>query len=997
MLGRLLNSEPGDKGGSVMVRTGKMLWCALAVLVVLAAGSGLCGASADPMAGVPWDAQLRPGVFAGLGDAEPGVDGFLDFFMPFWGNERHLLYVNPTLRMDDNSGEEFNLGLGYRGLFGRGAWILGANFYYDHIETEQSNGFNQLGFGVEALSRRLDLRANYYAPVGDDTREAAGNGGYSFSSTSITLVEGYEEALEGVDGEVGVLVPYVSDYMETRLYVGGYYYDSDVGDGYEGLKTRLEFRPGKYISLNFEIRDDNDRGTDMFLGGWISLPISLFGGGPAFEKTGRVFQLGGGPRTMQERMTEKVIRDRHITTRVHGSRDGEKVADVIYVNEDNPNPGDGSLENPYRDIMDAQNSPRYKNGAYIYVFSSDGHADTYDNVHLSLLDDMVLWGQGYRHPVFKLGGDGPNPILDGGGTGNVVTLAENNEIMGLTLQNGANGIYGSGISRTYIHHNLIRANPGFDSGMESFHAAIPASGIHIENTTTGSTGDFSGITRSYRIEYNDIRDNNGAGVYLANVLWTTGALEDVDLSARIVGNTVTGNRIGVVINNQLVGGSLRDAVVTNTLEGNTITAGRALVAGNLDVNGLEPLDGTGVVLATGLGAVRDDTAPGDVIAVAEDVRIANTLEANTVTANDGHGVQMANVIGAAAYSESSDTPVIFSARVARAQIRNVFTGNVLSDNTGDGVYGALVVGLRAVLDFSEFNNTISSRAMVDGAATSLMAAAEDVTIENVFVSNRMDRNQGAGMARTGAYLANVIDVAASHGEGEVSGSVTADLSGADIANTFTGNRALDNVGAGMELDNRIGVDSISGDDGVVQGSLVASAAAVSIANGFEDNVSKGNDYGLRLWNSVDAHVWALDSSTVEGDVSASLEGAVVEDEMTGNEFSQNNDWGANLDSTVEASTLSDATATIEGDSTSRITNGLISSTVKNNRIVGNGDDGLALDLDSDTGTLARALLEGNTVTDNDGYGVFLSGSGGSFTGDLGGGAQTEKRGQVNNA
>ena len=74
-------------------------------------------------------------------------------------------------------------------------------------------------------------------------------------------------------------------------------------------------------------------------------------------------------------------------------------------------------------------------------------------------------------------GGGPNPILDGGGrSGGIVVLANNNEVMGLTIQNGEYGIYGKDITGTNIHHNVIQGN-----GL-----SIGDAGIFITNNFTGS-------------------------------------------------------------------------------------------------------------------------------------------------------------------------------------------------------------------------------------------------------------------------------------------------------------------------------------------------------------------------------------------------------------------------------------------------------------------------------------------------------------------------------
>ena len=141
---------------------------------------------------------------------------------------------------------------------------------------------------------------------------------------------------------------------------------------------------------------------------------------------------------------------------------------------------------------------------------------------------MVLWGQGYYMDEpgrpWKLGGyrgqSGPdwNPILDGGAnivvleafqkengcSDSVVCLADNNEIMGLTIQNGnLSGIEGIDVKNTNIHDNIIRWN---DINI------LNDSGIHIANYFYAN--EVNGMALTYTIDNNSIYGNGGDGVHI---------------------------------------------------------------------------------------------------------------------------------------------------------------------------------------------------------------------------------------------------------------------------------------------------------------------------------------------------------------------------------------------------------------------------------------------------------------------------------------------------
>ena len=465
----------------------------------------------------PWVGQVRPGFMAENGDV--GTDFNLDILLPLYGDDRQIFFFNPNFRFDDNDGNEQNIGFGYRLLSSCGHFIVGGNAYYDTMESEANNRYEQWGVGAELLSHWVDLRANYYNVFGDTKNSLGGStsgSDYYFSGNSLLSSGGLniEEALDGYDAEVSVLVPGLSDFMETRLAATYYSFDSDYGKDPDGWRGRIEARPVQAVNLTVEYSDDDLRGSDTFFGGYLEIPFSignLFSGQNPFAGAGELWTFGNGTRELKQRMTDKVVRDRHIVA-VHtetGSGGITAVVDdqMIFVSQDNEG-GDGSYENPYHSLNDVPVDERYAPGAWIYVFSSDeeGDVDTYGVVNFTLLDDMVFWGEGYQHPVYGLGG-GNNPILDGMSTPekSIINLADNNEIMGFTIQHGEAGIRGTNIRSTNIHDNIIRENGGYNSG------------IHIENNF--KDGDFNNLTLAYRFVNNTISDNSGDGIYFDNYIY----------------------------------------------------------------------------------------------------------------------------------------------------------------------------------------------------------------------------------------------------------------------------------------------------------------------------------------------------------------------------------------------------------------------------------------------------------------------------------------------
>ena len=296
-------------------------------------------------------------------------------FIPVWGNKKNVVFFNPNVRLDTKSSSEENLGVGYRTLVNNDQIILGANAFFDAMHSRYDNSFSQLGAGVEALSKWVDFRANYYNPTGSRTKRMEAFDAYGFGPTSVLVYKGYEEAMRGADAEVGVLIPAISDIVETRVFLGGYWYDSSVVNDLEGWRSRIEIRPWSILSLNAQVRHDQVRGTDAFYGAYLDIPFSietLFKGGNPFNGLKETAAFAKGARSVRDRMTEKVIRDLQITTIAKAKKDGETVPgfdNLIYVNKENPNLGDGTLTNPYNDINSALKDSRYRPGAVVYVFS----------------------------------------------------------------------------------------------------------------------------------------------------------------------------------------------------------------------------------------------------------------------------------------------------------------------------------------------------------------------------------------------------------------------------------------------------------------------------------------------------------------------------------------------------------------------------------------------------------------------------------------------------
>ena len=93
------------------------------------------------------------------------------------------------------------------------------------------------------------------------------------SARSLIAMDKYEEPLRGLDYEGGVLIPYLSEYCETRFLMGGYHYFPKDDKALNGIKGRVEIRPIKGVTLNLELKHDNYKDTNFYVEGVISIPL----------------------------------------------------------------------------------------------------------------------------------------------------------------------------------------------------------------------------------------------------------------------------------------------------------------------------------------------------------------------------------------------------------------------------------------------------------------------------------------------------------------------------------------------------------------------------------------------------------------------------------------------------------------------------------------------------------------------------------------------------
>lgn len=259
------------------------------------------------------DREPLPGsVTGGAKFSESLSSGWADVLMPFARSGGLNIFGNFRGTWDDNSQSLYSAGVAIRYLIPNREIILGTNAYYDSLDSQTKNHFDQFGFGFELLTRWFDARFNYYQP--DD---------YVHRSNLIPGIFRYESGLEGWNLEAGFLVPWLDRYAETRI-LGGYYRyasDSRVGVQYEGWKARGEVRwtPGIITDIEYWA-DKKLNGGNWVAGIRVSLPFdfaNLAKGRNPFAGASDAFKFGRR-REFKERLGETVLRSHRVQTATSG-------------------------------------------------------------------------------------------------------------------------------------------------------------------------------------------------------------------------------------------------------------------------------------------------------------------------------------------------------------------------------------------------------------------------------------------------------------------------------------------------------------------------------------------------------------------------------------------------------------------------------------------------------------------------------------------------------
>ncbi len=496
-----------------------------------------------------------------------------------WLFGQFVFFADGSFRIDDDQlrPPTPSAGCGFRvihsGWFGEESErIFGANFWYDgtHVDAVNSTDnycyFQQFGVGLESLGETWDFRANANFPIGSTSfiGEKTQFGSLAFNEHELTanFSQFGRYAVTSVEGEVARRIG------QRNLWAFASCYGLDGGgDQAIGAKVGIRGYLTKDVAASLSVANDGMFDTTvMFSITW-------------FLDWGARGRAEMAPACIADRLREPVQRNDYVAVHDKTMTGLEAITDAsgtplyfVHVNSNAASSGDGTYEHPYKTLALAQGNSSV--GDYVFLQQNS----VFNGQSITLKNMQSLLGEGVAHTVFAYefgkptyltlpDRGGPIPIIENV-AGSAVTLANNNVVSGLTIENVVNGITApSGTTNAAIDRVTVSNASG--AGL-NFQAA--------GGTITVDTYAYSGSAGT------GVDIGGSSGIFtLTNINISSGASDAVSLTSNTGAITFNGLNIATTTGRGFVASGGGTLAVTGS--SNTISTGAALGAG-LDLNGV---------------------------------------------------------------------------------------------------------------------------------------------------------------------------------------------------------------------------------------------------------------------------------------------------------------------------------------------------------------------------------------------------------------------------
>lgn len=464
--------------------------------------------------------------------------GRVDLMLPIVQSDKSLLFLDVRGVFSTKETQEGNFGLGYRQQLENAPWILGGYVFYDVIESENNNTFHHMTLGIEALGEKWTARANGYIALSGSER-ISGNDEALAQGNKIIVSEGFERPLHGIDAEIGRTIDPVPGLSG---FFGAYHFDNSGVGNISGFRGRVEFslsemwaKRGEHgipilnkLTLTGEVQHDNERDTSAFLGINYIVPFGKAPNKPLSR--------------LERRMTEMVIRDIDVVinenTVINNASNqlGDELT-VWHVDNTSTDGGDGSFENPFNVLKDAENASAPYD--LIHVRFGDG-MNTNQSEGFILKKGQTLHGQGVD--LTAVLSDGTltsvkglemqgHTVINNQSSVNAVVLADDATVKGISASNSlGNGLLAENVNNFVIQDVIVSGNE--------------ENGIQLLANASGDI-DLTATLNDLLIE-----DNLSEGLRIEQISSNGRALGTVSISNATILNN---NQTTAVTNGELAG------------------------------------------------------------------------------------------------------------------------------------------------------------------------------------------------------------------------------------------------------------------------------------------------------------------------------------------------------------------------------------------------------------------------------------------------------------
>lgn len=480
--------------------------------------------------------------------------------MKVFSQEGSTVFLDGQATLSDEFGGGFNAGVGFRKLsdlgFGSDSRrINGLSFWTDGQSTSADNFFTQLGVAAESLGDSYDLRFQGNFPLDQvkdgDLMEVTGSDVVFAGDALLGSLQQFarDTALTVLDLEGAKRI---AD-LEAWAFLGGYHLTSDGIDA-TGYRAGVRGYAVPDLSVSLQVTDDDIYHTNVMVG------LTWFVG-----RTHRGNQPCG---TLLDRFREPVLRNDFIaTTQQLIDNPIDPLTDAVsneqfvfvHVDSDAPAGGDGTIENPYQTLAEAEAGSGEDDIIFVHSGSTlAGNFDTEDGQRVlgegldpngNFIDHTVNSAeQGLVSlPESSAGSQGITaPTITGVGT--VFYLADHtgNEINNFVINGGSTAVSANQADSPQLA-NLDINNPTGDG--ISFTDVVGSSLIENSVTIDGAGGK-------------GILVDGGSGVLGANAMITDSTGNAIEIRDRSGGSVTVGEI------NQAAGG---DGIFVHDNSGGTIT------------------------------------------------------------------------------------------------------------------------------------------------------------------------------------------------------------------------------------------------------------------------------------------------------------------------------------------------------------------------------------------------------------------------------------------